>query len=121
MQALNTDLWSPIGVVYAQRMERISAGRPRRLGKQGRAGCPSHRIVHPMGHNVPSRFLSDFVEGYTILPRKVRMLPAVGSRRRCPVIPLAKCIGASDAPAVSLGFFREQSAGPLPGAPSGRA
>jgi hypothetical protein len=98
------------------------------LGRKGqeasnraRAGCPSRRIVHPMGHNIPSGFLSDFVEGCCILPRKVRMLPAVGNRRRCPAILPAKCIGASDVLAVSLGFFREQSAGPLPGAPSGRA
>ena len=42
----------------------------------------------------------------------MRTLPAVGNRRRCPAILPAKCIGASDVLAVSLGFFREQSAGP---------
>lgn len=57
MQALNTDLWSPIGVVGEA--DGANLGRKaQEASNQARAGCPSR--------NIPSGFLSDFVEEFPV-------------------------------------------------------
>ena len=80
---------------------------------QARAGWPSCRIVHPMGHNIPSGVLSDFVEEFPVSYRvKWGRYPQSGTRRRCPAILPAKCIGASDVLAVPSGS--SESSPPAP-------